>query len=145
MGMVMYVRSGDAAMVDALVGDDDALVGWVTDGSAWEADKMWWAAADLLFGPGGVGRFGGEPVSDVVGYTPVLVMDVDDVAGLAADLVDVDLGVLIGRFDADAFGDPVGPSVSSDDRDWLPQAADRLRQLIVDAAARSHLIAWVVS
>lgn len=61
MGMVMYLRAGSVAEIDAMVGDDDQLFEWVTDEPAWEADKLWWAALDLVFGPGGVGARSPSP------------------------------------------------------------------------------------
>jgi hypothetical protein len=145
MGMVMYVRSGNPEQINGLLGDDAALFDWVTDESSWEADKMWWAALDLLFGPGGVSHLEGEPISEESGYTPVMRIGSAAAAALAASVADVDAPTVAERFDAGSFGDPLGPEVMSEDRDWLGSAALSLAELLRRASSNSHDLVWVVA
>lgn len=145
MGMVMYLRSGSGEVIDEMVGDDDAMFDWTTGDSAWEADKMWWAALDLLFGPGGVERLEGEPITEDCGFTPVMRMRFDDAAKLAASIADVDAATVLARFDAGSFGDPLGPDVMPEDREWLGAAAVGLSDLLRQAATASHDLVWVVA
>lgn len=146
MGMVMYVRAVPPAEVPGLAADIDALGELLTDDEgSWEADKLWWAALGLLFGPEGPAAFDAEPITDEVGYTPVMRIAHDDVRRLGARLAGVDHAALRERFDRRDLGEPMGPDVIDDDREWLAEAAARLADLLRGAAAAGDDVLFVIA
>jgi hypothetical protein len=145
MGIVMHIRSGASAEIDDLIGDDSAVFEWATEEAAWEADQMWWAVLDLLFGPGGVSRLQGEPITEGEGYTPVMRIESSAVAELASGLSQVDEATVADRFAEWRFGDPLGPEPMQDDRDWLVAAAIQLAQLLRKASETTEDLVWVVA
>lgn len=146
MGMVMYVRAVSPADVPGLAADTDALAELLTDDEgSWEADKLWWAALGLLFGPEGPGALVAEPITEEMGYTPVMRIAHGDVQQLVVRLADVDQAELCERFDHRALGEPVGPDVIDDDRDWLTEAAARLADLFRTAGTAGDDVLFVVA
>ena len=147
MGMVMYMRAVPPAEVAGLAADGDALGELlIEDPGSWEADKMWWAALGLLFGPEGPAALPAEPVTEQqLGYTPVMRITHDDVRRLAARLAGVDHAALGERFDQRDLGEPLGPDVLDDDRTWLTDAAAKLVDLLRRAAAAGDDVLFVVT
>jgi hypothetical protein len=146
MGMVMYVRAVPSAEVPGLAADSHASGDLLTaDEGSWEADKLWWAALGLLFGPEGPAALVAEPVTDELGYTPVLRIARDDVRRLVVRLAGVDQAVLRERFDRGDLGEPFGPDVIDDDREWLTEAAARLADLLRGAAAAGDDVLFVIA
>lgn len=142
MGMFLFARSCMPSDADDLVaGKNYEALNWIVD-DGWTADKMWWAALDLVFGPGGATRL---EASSTTGTGDELVMRLDRsrVADMARELRGLDLATIQTRFDASAFGDPNGPSVMPDDREWLCAAAYALREMFIDAATSAHEVLWV--
>jgi hypothetical protein len=146
MGMVMYVRAVPPAEVPGLAADSKALGDLLTDDEgSWEADKLWWAALGLLFGPEDPAALVAEPVTDEIGYTPVMRIAHDDVRRLVVRLAGLDHAALHERFDHRALGEPLGPDVIDDDRGWLTEAAARLANLLRRAAAAGDDVLFVVA
>lgn len=140
MGMVMKIVS-----VDPEAFDPTAPLEEMFDGEAWEADKMWWAALDLVLGPGGSAGLGGVPLDNDEGYTPAFHITNESVREIADQITSVTPAVLTERFDHGAFGEPLGPSVSLADRDWLPGASADLVTLIRTAAATGNDLIWIIA
>lgn len=147
MGMVLYVRRCDSTVVDEIAGsgDDDAFEFVSGADDAWEADKMWWAAVDLLFGPNGMAQLVGVPITEQAAYSPVMRMSRADVVALAQRIEDLDLLTIQQRFDAEAFGDPMGPIVVHEDRDWICAAAKALAGLFRNAASENDEVLWLMT
>jgi hypothetical protein len=146
MGMVMYMRAVPAAEVAGLAADSDALGDLLTDDEgSWDADKLWWAALGLLFGPEGPAALPAQPVTEEMGYTPVMRIAHDDVRRLAARLAGVDHAALCDRFDRRELGEPLGPDVIDDDRKWLTEAAGELVDLLRRAAASGDDVLFVIA
>lgn len=146
MGMVMYLRAVPPGRVAELTADADRLAGLLLeDEASWEADKLWWAVLGLLFGPEGPAALDAEPVTEEMGYTPVMRIADDAVRSLAARLAGVDQAALAGRFDEGDLGEPLGPDVTAGDREWLTGAAGRLADLLHAAAAAGDDVLFVIA
>lgn len=141
----MYVRAAAATDVERLAGDDNALFEFVSGPEAWDADKMWWAALDLLLGPMGVTYLDGAAVTSDAGYTPVMRLHREALTSVGATIQDLDRQEIERRFDARELGDPIGPEVLDDDREWLCDAASQLRELLTVALANDQVVLFVVA
>jgi hypothetical protein len=143
--MVMHLRPAPPEQVDGMAGDADALYEYLTGGRGWDADKLWWAALDLLFGPGGVAALDGQALTGEVGYSPVMRMPNRNLRSLVASIDGVDGPELRLRFDSHALGEPLGPDVSPGDRDWLCAAAEKLADTLRTSAAAGDDVLFVVA
>jgi Domain of unknown function (DUF1877) len=145
MGMVLYINGLDRAHATELENDEEALMAAIFGDDAWEADKMWWAALDLLFGPNGINRLDGAPVTEEGGYSPIMKMSADALAAIVNDLSTTYLQQIEQRFANEAFGEPLGPEVVPDDREWLCNSANELAELLRQAHRNGEAIYWVVA
>jgi hypothetical protein len=142
MGMVLYVSALDS--LDT-TGDEDALVEAVIGPDAWDADKMWWAALDLLFGPKGINRLEATPVTEEGGYSPLMMISSETLTAIVDDLRSVDDAKIRDRFDNHEFGEALGPEVLPDDREWLCASAGELANVFREANSAHKTIYWMIA
>jgi len=142
--MVLAVVAVDPGELAELAADADLLEERVAGPDAWDANKMWWAALDLLLGPDGLQRLPATPLTSDDGYTPVMQVAGAELAGLAEAIGRPSLDELRQRFDDDRFGDPMSPPVEPEDREWLCERSFELAELVDQAHTGGQVLLWMI-
>lgn len=133
MGMSLHVVAIEDEATAGLSADEAVVL---LQGG-WSAGQLGWAVPGLMFGEPGVILFGH---SLPWGLGPVVqVMDplvLEDLVRRKAEA-----SVMRERFEAQAFGDELGPVPATDDADWLLESASGLQVVLADAYSNDK---WVL-